>query len=465
MGTGTISEKLRVSAARRGRLAEVWNRLFDATVQKGTLSLIDQGVVSGTSFVTTVIIGRMCGPGSLGVYSLAFTFTALTACVQEALISLPYVVYGNRLRGKDRAECAGSSLIHCAALAALAIVCLAVVGAIFSAGFGPPQVAPVIWILTAIIPVLMLREFVRRMAFAHLNVSTALVLDAVAATLQIGGLLLLAATGTLSVVGAYAVIGVACAVTGLAWLWRSRNAFVPRREQVVKDAVRNWLFGRWVFATALVVVSRGYAVPWMLALMLGAKATGVFVACETVILLSNPFVLGMGNVLAPMASRALASGGRSGVRRVVRKTGMLVVGAMVAFCGLAIVFGGEFVRLLYGSEYAGNDPTISVLAIALLVTSLAMTVRTGLFALERPDVNFKAGAWGLAAMAIVALCLIDELGVLGAAFGLLAESVVTTSLTYLGYRSIVTDDSTEAGTERVLRDEPAVVLADGAAKR
>ena len=38
----------------------------DPVVRKGLLSVFDQGVVSGTSFVTSVLIGRLCGKADLG---------------------------------------------------------------------------------------------------------------------------------------------------------------------------------------------------------------------------------------------------------------------------------------------------------------------------------------------------------------------------------------------------------------
>ena len=37
------------------------------------LSVLDQGVVSGTRFLTTVLIGRACAPEELGLYSLGFS--------------------------------------------------------------------------------------------------------------------------------------------------------------------------------------------------------------------------------------------------------------------------------------------------------------------------------------------------------------------------------------------------------
>lgn len=52
--------------------------VFDSSRDRNLfLSLLDQAVVSGTSFITTLLIGRICGAEELGIYSLAFTLIVL----------------------------------------------------------------------------------------------------------------------------------------------------------------------------------------------------------------------------------------------------------------------------------------------------------------------------------------------------------------------------------------------------
>src|SRR5215216_1683243 len=70
-------------------------------------ALIDQGLVSGTRFLTTIIVGRYCGAGDLGTYSLAFSVLVLGCCFQEAIVTTPYAVLGQRLRRRSRTTYAG----------------------------------------------------------------------------------------------------------------------------------------------------------------------------------------------------------------------------------------------------------------------------------------------------------------------------------------------------------------------
>ena len=392
------------------------------------MALVDQAVVSGTNFLTTVIVGRMCGADELGIYALGLSLVLLITSAHESLVSIPYMIYGNRLQGSPRARYAGSVLVHYAMLAMLAMICLALVGAALLAQIGPSRLAPAIWVLAGIIPFLLLREFGRRLAFAHMHMSTALGVDVVVSTIQIGGLVGLAAAGVLSAGTAYAALGLGCAVAGGAWFAFTRTKFAVRWEQVPRDLRRNWLLGRWVFAGLITFMIHLNVVHWLLALVIGTAATGAFAACVTVVMVSNPFVQGISNVLVPRMARAFAEGGVAEVRRVANKSTLLLGITMALFCAVIVAFGGQVVTLVYGSLYAGLGPTIAVLAVSVLVRALGMSAFIGLVAVERPDVNFKANLLGLGITVVLASCLMHAWGVVGGACGLLAGDIVAAAV-------------------------------------
>ena len=67
-----------------------------------SMAIVDQSVVSGSRFLTTICIGRLCGSEQLGVYALLFTLYLIFSCVQDAMMSTPYTVFGNRMKGAKR---------------------------------------------------------------------------------------------------------------------------------------------------------------------------------------------------------------------------------------------------------------------------------------------------------------------------------------------------------------------------
>src|SRR5437764_1423163 len=97
--------------ARPGPISAAGKRLLGAGTLLVVLAMVDQGVVSAARFGTNVVIGRVCGKEELGLYALGFSVLLLVVCAQEALVTTPYTVFGNRLAGTRRAARAGSALL------------------------------------------------------------------------------------------------------------------------------------------------------------------------------------------------------------------------------------------------------------------------------------------------------------------------------------------------------------------
>ena len=126
------------------------------------------------------------------------------------------------------------------------VVLLGILG-LLSTGIGPAGLAPAIWILLGALPFLQLRECIRRLAIAHLEMTTATAIDVSVAILQISGLLALAYFQQLTVTLAYVVMGIACAVACIGWIWPGAIRFdLPGREPSRIGGITGVsLDGRW----------------------------------------------------------------------------------------------------------------------------------------------------------------------------------------------------------------------------
>ena len=419
--------------------AGIMRRLVDRVVPSasaipGMLSLVDQAIVSGTSFITSVIIGRMCSKEDLGIYYLALSIVLLAMAVQGRLVSAPYVVYRNRYQGDALATYAGSALVHQLAISALTIVSLFGFLVVLSFRPGPVGFVPVMTVLLGAVPFLLLREYICRFAFAHLQPATATMLDGTVAALQIGGLLLLAYFGLLSVAAVYAVMGGACAAASLGWFLAKKQPLRFDNRRVVADWLYNWSFGKWALAGKLVGETTPYILPWLLVFFHGTAATGVLAVCVTLVGFSNLFVTGLSNYLTPRAASAYAQGGSDELLDVLRKFAVLFVATLGVLCLLYFTLGGTLAALVYGRAYAEVGPIIAVLGVDLLVSSVGLVAGTGLWAIDRPQANLAGDACTLVVTTATALCLIYPFAVLGAAIAMLVGSlagVAVRSLTLL----------------------------------
>jgi O-antigen/teichoic acid export membrane protein len=394
-----------------------------ATCGTLALALADQAVVSAASFLTTVVIARWTFPNELGLYSIGISLLVSLLSIQESLISLPYAIQQHRAPGTP-AEHAGSSLTHTALLSALGIVVLAVTALGLSASGAEPQLSAMTWTLAGVLPFVLLREFARKFSFAHLHTGQALVLDSAVAAIQLAGLGWLGWTGRMSGATACAALGVACASTAIVWLRFSRGTFAIRWDQVLTTTRHSWGLRKWLFAGQITVSVQGYVTYWLLALVVGTTATGVFAACMSVVMFANPLITGVNNIMTPRAVLALKEGGGALLRRQVIRDALLLGAAMTLFCMVALFVGDDVMRLLYpGKEYEGQGRTVAVLAVALLASAVGNPASVALASMERPRAIVWAGLIGAVITGVLVWLSMVEWGLLGAAYGFLAGNV------------------------------------------
>jgi O-antigen/teichoic acid export membrane protein len=393
------------------------------TARLGMISLGDQAVVSAANFLTAVIIGRACTKEEFGLYMLGYTIVLLVTELQMSLISTPYIIYSPRFKGAAHALYTGSSLIHQFALSAAVIISLAAGGMGLSLGIGPPGLAPVVWTLVLAVTFIMLKEYVRRLFFARLQMKTALLLDSCAAVSQIGGLLFLSYLGVLSASRAYWLMGAASGMAAFAGLIKARKGFTVRLGQAMLDLRHNWDFGKWIFASGLLWNLSMSLYPWFLSVFHGTASAGVWAACVGLVAIANPLLLGVSNVFGPMMAHSFAEGGCSALRQFAFRTSLVSSVLLIPFCLTLLAFGALLMALLYGGKYAGNGMIVSVLVVNVLVTGASIAYPRALFVLGRADVEFMVNSGALVVLLTLGIWLTRAWGPLGAAYGLLIANL------------------------------------------
>jgi O-antigen/teichoic acid export membrane protein len=350
------------------------------------LAMVDQALVSGASFLATILIGRFGHAESLGLYSLGMSVVLALLAVQMSLVTTPYAVQHHTAGPTARAY-AGSTLVM--QLGLLLAVCA---GLMVTAMFvhGPAQI--VLFATVPAAPLLLLREFARRMAYARLAIERSLAIDLPVVVLQTTGLIFLAARGALSAPAAFAVLGLSAAagaIVGLTWLARDVRF---DRGALPGDLQRHWNFGRWIAGGQLLAVVNTQGIFWLVSLLRGDAETGVYAACLAIVLLCNPFILAVGNILTPRAAQTLAHHGPDALRCFILRAAAIIAVVMTIFCAAVALCGDRLIQLLYGAEYAGHGLVITLLALTFLVSAVAMAVNDGLRALGRTHVEFAAMA-------------------------------------------------------------------------
>ena len=402
-----------------------WKSLRRLISQSHVLALLDQAVVSATSFVTLIIVARWTDPAQLGAFAIGMSMMGVLALLQHSLVSLPYSIQRHSLRQGTEHACV--SLIQ-SGLFCVAGLGLVAAGALALAIYGvPPASRDEVWALAGLMPFFLIKEFARDFEFAHLRFARALKLDLAVTFLQLFALGCLAWTGRMSTRAAYEAMSVCCAVPAGCWLYVNRSEFEFRAGQVRKIMKQSWDLGKWLFVSNSAGLVQGYATHWLSMLIAGAAVTGIYAACMSIVSLANPLLFGLYNVLTPKSILTWKHGGGAGLWRQAIKD-VALLGALMGSVFIAVVFVGDNVMsLLYpGNEYQGHARLIAVLAFATVVSALALPAANGLAAMERPRPSAAVAIGSAVIHVVLVWWMMTEWGLLGAAYAVLAARIVGT---------------------------------------
>jgi O-antigen/teichoic acid export membrane protein len=362
---------------------------------------------------------------------------ALLLATQESLITRPYAIQLYRPLGTP-AEHAFSTLMMSMGLAVVAMLALAGAGLMFLVTGANPQFSAIAFILTVTTPFILLREFARRFAFAHLKLFRAMLLDLGVAALTVLSLAWLGWTEQLTAVTAFLATGFSCAVGAMAWLMASRREFAARLAQLRPTLKQSWSLGKWLFCAQMAMQSQGYITYWLSSVIAGTIETGIYTACMSIVAFANPLLFGFYNILIPKSVRTLRSDGSSGLIRQAAIDAGLLAAVMAVFCFIIFVAGEPIMAALYHApEYAGNGHILVVLTISAMAAAVGVPASIALASAERA--HAVAGVTAVSAILSVILVwlFMSRWGLLGAAYGVLIAEITGSIGRWLAFLLLV----------------------------
>jgi len=411
--------------------------LFHVDIRRAVLALADQAAVSGTNFLTTVLLGRLCLKEELGLYALGFSLVMIFGGASKALMSTPYTFNSPRIRRTRLDVFTGSVTVHMALFCILMAVGLGIAAAVNAMWGGASEFSGLLAVLAIAGALMTFREYVRRVYLAQMRTGGALALNLGLAGLQMAGLAFVIRYGTLSARNAYVVIALACAVLIAVWLVLERRRMRIHWRSVRRDWRRNWRIGRWVFAASVVRLGATGVYPWLLAAFHGVPAVAILAAARGIICFANPFMIGMSNFAGPFAAHGwVTHGPRALWRRVVLGT-LGVVAVIGAFCAVMFFWGAELLQLLYGPQYAGQGDVVRALALSQLVEAAGISVSSGLLAARRADYELTTALVELAVMVSLGIWLVWRFGPAGVGYGYAAAFFMANVVQWFAFRRIV----------------------------
>lgn len=412
--------------ARKGVFASVWRWLWHSIESRSsTVSLADQALVSGTSFITSVVVAKRCDSLGIAVYFLSLSISGLLVEFLGDLVITPYGLFRQRVRHGRLRRYVGATFAQQSFHVLIAGVSLATVAVALQLAGVPEFCGPVL-VVAVTAPFIVLRQTLRQMSLADLQPGMAVLMDLGASTFQLATLVYLASIGWMTGSLAFAVIGLANGLAVAIWWFTHRARLEFCRRTMGATWSRNHGFGKWTLLSSTLSKVAVEFMPWWLFWCHGEQATALWGLCLTLMGVPAMVLEGLAASVRPIIFRHthLRESGR--LRHLLQITAVVFAIPPLGV-GVTVLLAGEWLgSFIYGAKAAGCGWILATLSINSLAASLGLVCVVGILALGRPrDTVWPNGVRLLLSIA-VGLLAIPAWGPVGAAIATSVAGAGTT---------------------------------------
>jgi O-antigen/teichoic acid export membrane protein len=404
-----------------------------------SISVLNQVVSSGTNFALAIYLVRVLTTADFGLYGIGFAITLLYAGVGDALFLTQMVVHVPDKAPQDKLPYAARILvaliIFCALTAIVAGLLLVIVGT--WSQLIHQYVGLVSAIVAASIAYLCKDFFVRHSYTARRETWALWVNVAVAVTLVSMLLVQYRFISTFNSEGAlwiYAVSNMVGALFGFGLVRLPMLAV--RLQEIIRDVQEAWAGGRWALVGVGVTWSQSQAYMYVTALYVGPVGVGL---ANTARILITPALFLMPAITQLVMPRLAALRATNQARMV--KISMLFSTGLVIFAVLysAVLIGvGDVMAHILIGEYRHDE--IAPLVAAWCLVMIFQFSRVGAVICLQVVKNFRlltlVNAVSLMAAILIAVILMQEIGVKGAILGSAVGELIFSVLLYRVVRAI-----------------------------
>lgn len=396
-------------------------------------ALFDQPLISGSNFITMVLVARGLSKSAFGEFSLVYAGLLFANLLQSALVTQPHNVLGASLWITDRnsyrryTTSSAAGQLSITALEILAAIVLAIIGHTMRWSFQP--------LLIALIPAVaawQFQEFIRRVLYTESRTGAALINDVVSYGGQGAWIAVLWWQNRLTAPMAIYVLAITSAAATLLGLWQIRHSIARKASRAF--VVENWHFGKWLLGSELLnwCASTSFYL-YIVSVMLSTSATGELRAVQTLFGPARIFSFFLCTILPIQFAQTLSRSGSLAVHKQFKKVASIVIPGMGGYCLLMALFAHPLLKLAYGPAYANSAKILVLYSQVAFLSYVQMLITAALLSRGMTRFIFLGSCCAALTTAAISWLAINLFRLPGAVGAMILTQAVVTGVLYIFY--------------------------------
>jgi O-antigen/teichoic acid export membrane protein len=390
----------------------------------GLIAIADQGLISGTNFLVSIILARHLDPAAYGRFGIAFSVYLLAAVAHDALVVEPLAVFASSLDSAARRSYVGVLLRGHLKLGFAVLILSSLMlshSHVFGANVGlPGSLAAAVLATPCALIMLLLRRAV------YIN-PTSLIGPAVAllyCVLTLTGIALLIKFNLLSAASPLLVLGVVGGICSVA-LGLFVKPTLRRGGDHRAIARQLWSYGRWALGAQVLTWAPMNVLISTTGLWFGMGQAGSLKALFNFSMPLQQILGALQMNLLPHAARTFSRDGWNGVKKNVRWVTASFAALALCYWAPLLVAAPRAVHALYGGKYADIVDLIPLLALSSIASAIAWGPIIGFRAIQRPSAVVKVFLVMNGLAVLIGVPVTRIAGVRGAVTAMAASAIVS----------------------------------------
>ena len=390
--------------------------------KESSLAMIEQGISSITSFLTSIILARNVNANSVGMYTLLLSIALIIIGLQRVFILVPFNIYYPKMKEVTEKKYYAAKTMGFEIIFLIFVIIVLV----FSKLTGIIDIKLNISSSVIFMIGYLLKDYTRQFLFGINKISTSLVMGILQSLIQIALFIILVYLNIFTINNCLIIIGVTTGIISILFLTHNTTISIKFND-LVEVWNKNKDIAKWSVGISLSDSVKNQVSIWMLNNFVSTKSVGIYSIHNTFAMLPQPIFNGLSQYLLPHFSQLFA---QKEYESVIKKSiiAIVVVLFMNVFWGVVLlVMGKELIILIYGEQYIGITMVLLLCCIRGFFTSLSSIISSILQSIEKPKIILKSLVIGIVILIISGTVLTSKYSIVGMSISLsLSFGVIAT---------------------------------------